>query len=64
MNRIKSVARSVSFSTSRSTSSRKSGRFEREKLEPTVGFQMTLYDSAADGTFKYFKSHIFDKIEI
>lgn len=49
MNKLKSVVRSVSFST-RPSSSSKTQRQEREKLEPVVGFQLTLYDAANDNT--------------
>lgn len=49
MNKLKSVVRSVSFST-RPSSSSKTQRQDREKLEPVVGFQLTLYDAANDNT--------------
>jgi hypothetical protein len=48
MNKLKSVARSVSFSTKSSNSSSRN-RCEKEKLEPVVGFELTLHD-AANGT--------------
>lgn len=49
MNKLKAVARSVSFS-SKSLNSTKTNRQEKDKLEPVVGFQLTLYDAANDNT--------------
>lgn len=49
MNKLKAVARSVSFTTKSSTSNR-NNRLEKDKLEPTVGFQLTLLDAANDNT--------------
>lgn len=49
MNKLKAVARSVSFST-KSSSSTKNNRNEKDKLEPVVGFQLTLHDAANDNT--------------
>lgn len=49
MNKLKAVARSVSFS-SKSSNSTKNNRLEKDKLEPVVGFQLTLYDAANDST--------------
>lgn len=49
MNKLKAVARSVSFST-KSSNSTKNNRQEKDKLEPVVGFQLTLYDAANDNT--------------
>lgn len=48
MNKLKAVARAVSFS-SKSDNSSKNNRLE--KLEPSVGFQLTLHDAASDATF-------------
>lgn len=48
MNKLKAVARAVSFS-SKSNNSSKNNRLE--KLEPSVGFQLTLHDAASDATF-------------
>lgn len=45
MNKLKAVARSVSFST-KSSSSARNNRHEKDKIEPVVGFQVTLYDAA------------------
>ena len=45
MNKLKAVARSVSFTTKSSTST-KNNRLEKDKLEPVVGFQLTLLDAA------------------
>jgi hypothetical protein len=51
MNKLKAVARSVSFNTSsKPASSSKYNRNEKDKLEPTVGFQVTLCDAAAENT--------------
>ncbi|CRK98403.1 CLUMA_CG011762, isoform A [Clunio marinus] len=49
MNKLKAVARSVSFSTKSSTTN-KYNRTEKDKLEPVVGFQLTLHDAANDNT--------------
>lgn len=49
MNKLKAVARSVSFSSKPSNAS-KNNRFEKDKLEPVVGFQVTLCDAAAENT--------------
>lgn len=49
MNKLKAVARSVSFSSKPSNAS-KINRNEKDKLEPVVGFQITLCDAAADST--------------
>ena len=48
MNKLKAVARSVSFSTKPASS--KNNRSEKEKLEPVVGFSVTLCDAAAENT--------------
>lgn len=47
MNKLKSVARSVSFTT-KSSNSTKNNR--QDKLEPVVGFQLTLLDAANENT--------------
>jgi hypothetical protein len=49
MNKLKSVVRSVSFS-SKSTNATKNNRMEKDKIETVVGFQFTLYDAANDNT--------------
>jgi hypothetical protein len=49
MNKLKAVARSVSFSSKPSNTS-KNNRIEQDKLEPVVGFQVTLCDAAAENT--------------
>lgn len=49
MNKLKAVVRSVSFTT-KSSNSTYNNRFEKEKLEPVVGFQLTLLDAANDNT--------------
>ena len=48
MNKLKAVARSVSFTTKPASS--KNNRNEKEKLEPVVGFQVTLCDAATENT--------------
>lgn len=40
----------MSFST-KSSSFNKMNLHEREKIEPVVGFQLTLYDAANDNTY-------------
>lgn len=45
MNKLKAVARSVSFST-KSSNAAKNNRHEKDKIEPVVGFHVTLYDAA------------------
>lgn len=49
MNKLKAVARSVSFTT-KSNSTTKHNRHEKDKLEPVVGFQITLLDAANNAT--------------
>lgn len=49
MNKLKAVARSVSFST-KSSSAGKNNRHEKDKIEPVVGFHVTLYDAANGAT--------------
>lgn len=49
MNKLKAIGRSVSFSTSKSSST-KNNRQEKDKLEPVVGFRLTLHDAANDNT--------------
>ncbi|KAG5681020.1 hypothetical protein PVAND_010486 [Polypedilum vanderplanki] len=52
MNKLKAITRSVSFNSrpnSTSSSNKNNGR-EKDKLEPTVGFKLTLYSSASDNT--------------
>jgi hypothetical protein len=49
MNKLKAVARSVSFN-SKPASASKNNRYEKDKLEPVVGFQVTLCDAAAENT--------------
>lgn len=47
MNKLKAVARSVSFSSNKPT---KNNSLDKDKLEPVVGFQLTLLDAANDNT--------------
>lgn len=56
MNKLKAVARSVSFSTKSSNSS-KNNRKEKDKIEPVVGFQLTLYDAANENTYGEWTIH-------
>jgi hypothetical protein len=44
MNKLKAISRSVSFS-SRSSNASKNNGHEKDKLEPTVGFKLTLHES-------------------
>lgn len=50
MNKLKAITRSVSFSTRTSSSVNKNSRHEKDKLEPVVGFRLTLHESATDNT--------------
>lgn len=51
MNKLKAITRSVSFNhRSDSLSSSKINRNEKDKVEPVVGFKLTLYESASDNT--------------
>lgn len=49
MNKLKAVARSVSF-TPRSSNSTKNNRLEKSEIEPVVGFYLTLLDAANEST--------------
>ena len=48
MNKLKAVARSMSFSSKSSNS--RNNRHEKDKIEPVVGFQVTLLDAASNAT--------------
>lgn len=51
MNKLKAITRSVSFNhRSDGLSSNKHSRNEKDKIEPVVGFKVTLYESASDNT--------------
>jgi hypothetical protein len=50
MNKLKAITRSVSFNT-HSVSTNKSKNCGKEKTEPVVGFQLTLYEAANDNGY-------------
>lgn len=57
MKTLKAITRSVSFNQrSESMPSIKHNRHEKEKVEPVVGFKVTLYESAIDNTCGEFYS--------
>lgn len=51
MNKLKAITRSVSFNhRSDNLVSSKNNRQEKDKIEPVVGFKLTLHESASDNT--------------
>jgi len=48
MNKLKAITRSVSFNPR--SEGMKNNRHEKDKVEPVVGFKVTLYESASDNT--------------